>query len=209
MFAFMSEPSSGAKLTPVSYISLSGAVLANRLLFNQAKLSPMNSTDCLVCLPKTSLSFLNIMGHDKRQRAPCIRDLIEDFRVSTAVRKVILMLCNTLCLFFLCILSVGARPKFTKRNSMDSVELWKYSSDKVIYRSHFTPERENQGPYTHLSPKSDRSSSNNMFFCCRMVRTKTWKVYPRDPRVSCRSQAREKAILTVSHQMKGCGWTLP
>uniref|UniRef100_A0A7N8XYU1 G protein signaling modulator 1b n=1 Tax=Mastacembelus armatus TaxID=205130 RepID=A0A7N8XYU1_9TELE len=24
----------------------------------------------------------------------------------------------------------GARPKFTKRNSMDSVELWKYSSDK-------------------------------------------------------------------------------
>uniref|UniRef100_A0A8C2XSQ3 G protein signaling modulator 1b n=1 Tax=Cyclopterus lumpus TaxID=8103 RepID=A0A8C2XSQ3_CYCLU len=25
----------------------------------------------------------------------------------------------------------GARPKFTKRNSMDSVELWKYSSDKV------------------------------------------------------------------------------
>uniref|UniRef100_A0A4W6CGI1 G protein signaling modulator 1b n=1 Tax=Lates calcarifer TaxID=8187 RepID=A0A4W6CGI1_LATCA len=26
----------------------------------------------------------------------------------------------------------GARPKFTKRNSMDSVELWKYSSDKVI-----------------------------------------------------------------------------
>uniref|UniRef100_A0A3Q3G3F7 G protein signaling modulator 1b n=1 Tax=Labrus bergylta TaxID=56723 RepID=A0A3Q3G3F7_9LABR len=28
----------------------------------------------------------------------------------------------------------GARPKFTKRNSMDSVELWKYSTDKV--RSH-------------------------------------------------------------------------
>uniref|UniRef100_A0AAQ5XJ45 G protein signaling modulator 1b n=1 Tax=Amphiprion ocellaris TaxID=80972 RepID=A0AAQ5XJ45_AMPOC len=27
----------------------------------------------------------------------------------------------------------GARPKFTKRNSMDSVELWKYSSDKVIF----------------------------------------------------------------------------
>uniref|UniRef100_A0A8C4DGQ0 G protein signaling modulator 1b n=1 Tax=Dicentrarchus labrax TaxID=13489 RepID=A0A8C4DGQ0_DICLA len=26
----------------------------------------------------------------------------------------------------------GARPKFTKRNSMESVELWKYSSDKVI-----------------------------------------------------------------------------
>uniref|UniRef100_A0A665WMC9 G protein signaling modulator 1b n=1 Tax=Echeneis naucrates TaxID=173247 RepID=A0A665WMC9_ECHNA len=26
----------------------------------------------------------------------------------------------------------GARPKFTKRNSMDSVELWKYSSDKVM-----------------------------------------------------------------------------
>ncbi|XP_029565214.1 G-protein-signaling modulator 1-like isoform X2 [Salmo trutta] len=25
----------------------------------------------------------------------------------------------------------GARPKFTKRNSMDSVELWKYSSDKI------------------------------------------------------------------------------
>uniref|UniRef100_A0A3Q3KLU8 G protein signaling modulator 1b n=1 Tax=Monopterus albus TaxID=43700 RepID=A0A3Q3KLU8_MONAL len=30
----------------------------------------------------------------------------------------------------------GARPKFTKRNSMDSVELWKYSSDKVISLSH-------------------------------------------------------------------------
>lgn len=29
--------------------------------------------------------------------------------------------------------SAGARPKFTKRNSMDSVELWKYSSDKVIF----------------------------------------------------------------------------
>lgn len=28
--------------------------------------------------------------------------------------------------------SIGARPKFTKRNSMDSVELWKYSADKVI-----------------------------------------------------------------------------
>uniref|UniRef100_A0A6Q2X2G5 G protein signaling modulator 1b n=1 Tax=Esox lucius TaxID=8010 RepID=A0A6Q2X2G5_ESOLU len=26
----------------------------------------------------------------------------------------------------------GARPKFTKRNSMDSVELWKYSSDKSL-----------------------------------------------------------------------------
>ncbi|XP_071206726.1 G-protein-signaling modulator 1-like isoform X2 [Salvelinus alpinus] len=25
----------------------------------------------------------------------------------------------------------GARPKFTKRNSMDSVELWKYSTDKI------------------------------------------------------------------------------
>ncbi|XP_020324087.1 G-protein-signaling modulator 1 isoform X1 [Oncorhynchus kisutch] len=25
----------------------------------------------------------------------------------------------------------GARPKYTKRNSMDSVELWKYSSDKI------------------------------------------------------------------------------
>lgn len=34
--------------------------------------------------------------------------------------------------------SIGARPKFTKRNSMDSVELWKYSSDKVIS---YTPER--------------------------------------------------------------------
>lgn len=32
-----------------------------------------------------------------------------------------------LYLFF----SLGARPKFSKRNSMDSVELWKYSSDKV------------------------------------------------------------------------------
>ncbi|XP_056259482.1 G-protein-signaling modulator 1b isoform X3 [Seriola aureovittata] len=28
----------------------------------------------------------------------------------------------------------GARPKFTKRNSMDSVELWKYSSDKKLGR---------------------------------------------------------------------------
>uniref|UniRef100_A0A669CQD9 G protein signaling modulator 1b n=1 Tax=Oreochromis niloticus TaxID=8128 RepID=A0A669CQD9_ORENI len=27
----------------------------------------------------------------------------------------------------------GARPKFTKRNSMDSVELWKYSSDKTLF----------------------------------------------------------------------------
>uniref|UniRef100_A0A4W4G9H6 G-protein-signaling modulator 1 n=1 Tax=Electrophorus electricus TaxID=8005 RepID=A0A4W4G9H6_ELEEL len=26
----------------------------------------------------------------------------------------------------------GARPKFTKRNSMDSVDLWKYSSEKVL-----------------------------------------------------------------------------
>uniref|UniRef100_A0A671VEM2 G protein signaling modulator 1b n=1 Tax=Sparus aurata TaxID=8175 RepID=A0A671VEM2_SPAAU len=33
----------------------------------------------------------------------------------------------------------GARPKFTKRNSMDSVELWKYSSDKVISLSHERP----------------------------------------------------------------------
>uniref|UniRef100_A0A7N6A4Q8 G protein signaling modulator 1b n=1 Tax=Anabas testudineus TaxID=64144 RepID=A0A7N6A4Q8_ANATE len=32
----------------------------------------------------------------------------------------------------------GARPKFTKRNSMDSVELWKYSSDKVILLSHIS-----------------------------------------------------------------------
>lgn len=31
--------------------------------------------------------------------------------------------------------SIGARPKFTKRNSMDSVELWKYSADKVIFLS--------------------------------------------------------------------------
>uniref|UniRef100_A0A4W5R8M0 G protein signaling modulator 1b n=1 Tax=Hucho hucho TaxID=62062 RepID=A0A4W5R8M0_9TELE len=32
----------------------------------------------------------------------------------------------------------GARPKFTKRNSMDSVELWKYSSDKVKTKSFST-----------------------------------------------------------------------
>lgn len=38
---------------------------------------------------------------------------------------------NLLILFFLP--PSGARPKFTERNSMDSVELWKYSSDKVIY----------------------------------------------------------------------------
>lgn len=34
-----------------------------------------------------------------------------------------------LCFYF----SIGARPKFTKRNSMDSVELWKYSSEKVNF----------------------------------------------------------------------------
>lgn len=45
------------------------------------------------------------------------------------------MICNKLCsnvYLLIYLFSVGARPKFTKRNSMDSVELWKYSSDKVI-----------------------------------------------------------------------------
>lgn len=32
---------------------------------------------------------------------------------------------------FIYFFSEGARPKITKRNSMDSVELWKYSADKV------------------------------------------------------------------------------
>lgn len=34
------------------------------------------------------------------------------------------------------VFSIGARPKFTKRNSMDSVDLWKYSLDKVTPLSH-------------------------------------------------------------------------
>uniref|UniRef100_A0A673WRB9 G protein signaling modulator 1b n=1 Tax=Salmo trutta TaxID=8032 RepID=A0A673WRB9_SALTR len=36
----------------------------------------------------------------------------------------------------------GARPKFTKRNSMDSVELWKYSSDKGYPDSQSSDDRQ-------------------------------------------------------------------
>uniref|UniRef100_A0A7N8XYK2 G protein signaling modulator 1b n=1 Tax=Mastacembelus armatus TaxID=205130 RepID=A0A7N8XYK2_9TELE len=59
----------------------------------------------------------------------------------------VLCLCTVLFSF----LSVGARPKFTKRNSMDSVELWKYSSDKVI-------------SFTHISKLGRDPSDEDCFF---------------------------------------------
>lgn len=113
----------------------------------------------------------------------------------------------------ICFFSIGARPKFTKRNSMDSVELWKYSSDKVISLSRIYVRLSKEKCACKCNPrispqKSYKSHSHSMFFYCRMVRTKTLTAYPGEPRVSCHNRAKEKAILTVSHQMKGRGWTL-
>lgn len=118
---------------------------------------------------------------------------------------------NVYLLIYFC--SIGARPKFTKRNSMDSVELWKYSSDKVISLSRVYVRLSEEKCACKCNPrispqKSYKSRSHSMFFYCRMVRTKTLTAYPGEPRVSCHNRAKEKAIPTVSHQMKGRGWTL-
>lgn len=48
--------------------------------------------------------------------------------LSQVVKYHICLLCDVMFIYFY---SEGARPKITKRNSMDSVELWKYPSDKV------------------------------------------------------------------------------
>lgn len=91
--------------------------------------------------------------------------------------------------------SIGARPKLTKRNSMDSVELWKFSTVKV------SPYRlaQHRGGYWTLC--------HRMLFHCRMVRTKTLRAYPGETRVSLHSRAKGKAILTVSRRTRGRGWT--
>lgn len=90
--------------------------------------------------------------------------------------------------------SVGARPKLTKRNSMDSVELWKFSTVKVT-------------PLLAFSAQTYGTLCDKMFFHCRTVRTKTLRAYPGEARVSFHSRAKGKAILTVSHRMRGRGWT--
>ena len=95
---------------------------------------------------------------------------------------------------------------------MDSVELWKYSSDKVISPPHISVRGELCVCIvwsSHRSTKTAIEPSRRTMcpFYCRTVRTKTWRVYPGDPRVSCRSPAKGKATPTVSRQTKGRGWT--
>uniref|UniRef100_A0A674MFF4 G protein signaling modulator 1b n=1 Tax=Takifugu rubripes TaxID=31033 RepID=A0A674MFF4_TAKRU len=83
----------------------------------------------------------------------------------------------------------GARPKLTKRNSMDSVELWKFSTVKVTPLLTFSAQ-----PYGTLCDR--------MCFHCRTVRTKTLRAYPGEARVSFHSRAKGKAILTVTVKLQ-------
>lgn len=104
-------------------------------------------------------------------------------------------LCRLCISFSFCPLSsIGARPKLTKRNSMDSVELWKFSTVKV-------------SPYRLLSTECYWTFCQRMSFHCRMVRTKTLRAYPGETRVNFHSRAKGRAILTVSRRMRGRGWT--
>lgn len=103
-----------------------------------------------------------------------------------------------LYLFFLLLFcpfsSVGARPKLTKRNSMESVELWKFSTVKV-------------SAYRLLSAEWCWTLWRRMLSHCRMVRTKTLRAYPRETRASFHSRAKGKAVRTVSRRTRGRGWT--
>lgn len=91
-------------------------------------------------------------------------------------------------------LSTGARPKLTKRNSMDSVELWKFSTLKV-------------SPYRLFSAECYWTLCHIMLFHCRMVRTKTLRAYPGGTRISFHNRAKGRATLTVSLRKRGHGWT--
>lgn len=90
--------------------------------------------------------------------------------------------------------SIGARPKLTKRNSMDSVELWKFSTVKV-------------STYRLLSAERDWTFWHRMSSRYRMVRTKTLRAYPGETRASRHSRAEGKAVPTVSRRTRGRGWT--
>lgn len=94
---------------------------------------------------------------------------------------------------------------------MDSVELWKYSSDKVIYRLSRMTLKEKyicrwESPNFYL-PKTSVFITLCFFSYCRMVRTRTLTAWRENPRASCHRREKEKAILTVSHRTKGHGWT--
>uniref|UniRef100_H3C1V1 G protein signaling modulator 1b n=1 Tax=Tetraodon nigroviridis TaxID=99883 RepID=H3C1V1_TETNG len=78
----------------------------------------------------------------------------------------------------------GARPKLTKRNSMDSVELWKFSTVKV-------------STYRLLSAERDWTFWHRMSSRYRMVRTKTLRAYPGETRASRHSRAEDADDITV------------
>lgn len=100
-------------------------------------------------------------------------------------------------LHFVLFSSVGARPKLTKRNSMDSVELWNFSTVKVSpYHLLSTVLLGPPPPVTEL-----------LLFHCRTGRTRTLRASPGGTRVRFHSRARGKATLTASRQTRGRGWT--
>ena len=106
----------------MSYISLSAAELVNRLLFRLfARLSAYTT-------------YPHRASWDR-----CWHDRQLQLKEKNTFHAWFGRLYNCDSVYWLAyFFSIGARPKFTKRNSMDSVELWKYSSDKVISFSHMS-----------------------------------------------------------------------